>query len=53
MREQAVVCFRKTLEVDPENRYGYGERAQKMLQSYMDQGIIKQDSILSKEPRRP
>lgn len=53
MREQAAVCFRKTLEVDPEDRFGYAQRARKMLQSYMDQGIIKQDSVLDKEPRQP
>ena len=53
MREQAVVCFRKALEVDPEDRFSYGQRARKMLQSYMDQGIIKQDSVLDKEPRQP
>jgi len=46
LREQAAICFQKVLEVDPGDLFRYRERAQKLLQSYEDQGIIKPTPIL-------
>lgn len=44
----AATCFRKVQEVDPQDTSGYLNQAQKMLQSYTDQGIIKPETILDK-----
>jgi len=49
----AAVCFQKVQEADPENRLGYTLRAQKILQSYAEQGIIKRKRILDKGWQRP
>ena len=43
---EAAVCFKKVLEVDPQNASGYLPRAEKILQSYREQGIIKPEAII-------
>jgi len=42
----AAVCFQKVLQVDPRNASGYLPRAEKILQSYREQGIIKPEPII-------